>query len=78
MEGFGTNVIGGAIARVLATFGNEEARRAIELTEKIRQAELGGEIRVRVDQDGRVSSVSGVTVNPRVPINIDAGITMMD
>jgi len=77
-EGWGTDVIGGSIARVLAVFGNEEARRAIELTEKLRQAEVGGEIRVRVDQDGRLSSVSGVTVNPRIPINVDAGLTMMD
>lgn len=78
MEGWGTDVIGGSIARVLAVFGNEEARRAIEMTEKLRQAEVGGEIRVRIDQDGRLSSVSGITVNPRIPINVDAGLTMMD
>lgn len=77
MEGFGTDVIGGAIAKTLSFFGNEEARRAVELTEKLKQAEIGGEIRIRVDQDGRMSSVSGSTNNPRVPMNVDAGYSMM-
>lgn len=77
MEGFGTDVIGGTIAKTLAFFGNEEARRAVELTEKIKQAEIGGEIRVRVDQDGRVSSVSASASNPRVPMTVDAGYTMV-
>lgn len=40
--------------------------------------QVGGEIRVRVDQDGRVTSVSGTTTNPRVPINVDGGIMMMN
>lgn len=77
MEGFGTDVIGGAIAKTLAFFGNEEARRAVELTEKLKQAEIGGEITVRVDQDGRVTSVRATTSNPRVPMNVDAGMTMV-
>lgn len=77
MEGVGTDVIGGAIAKTLAFFGNEEARRAVEVTEKLKQAEIGGEIRVRVDQDGRVSSVSATTNNPRIPMNVDAGMTMI-
>lgn len=77
MEGFGTDVIGGAIAKTLAFFGNEEARRAVELNEKLKQAEIGGEIRVRVDQDGRVASVHASTSNPRVPMNVDAGMTMV-
>ncbi|MQY50181.1 phage tail tape measure protein [Rhodocyclus gracilis] len=40
-------------------------------------ATVGGEIRVRVDQDGRVSSVAASTSNPRVPLNVDAGRTMV-
>lgn len=38
---------------------------------------VGGDIRIRVDQDGRVSSVSAATTNNRVPMNVDAGFTMM-
>lgn len=37
---------------------------------------INGQIRVRVDQDGRVTSVTGSTGNPRVPLNVDAGFTM--
>lgn len=40
------------------------------------EAKVGGEIRVRVDQEGRVSSVSASSRNPRVPMNVDAGQTM--
>lgn len=41
------------------------------------EAKVDGEIRVRVDQDGRVTSVSATTGNPRVPMNVDAGRTMV-
>lgn len=41
------------------------------------EAKVDGEIRVRVDQDGRVTSVSATTGNPRVPVNVDAGRTMV-
>lgn len=76
-EGMGTDVIGGAIAKTLAFFGNEEAQRAVAMTEKLKQAEVGGEIRVKVDQDGRLTSVSARTTNPRVPMNVDAGYGMV-
>lgn len=77
MEGFGTDVIGGAIAKTLAFFGNEDARRAVELTEKFKQAEFKGDVNIRVTQDGRVSSVSASTSNPRVPMSVDAGQSMV-
>lgn len=38
---------------------------------------VGGDIRIRVDQDGRLTSVTASTNNPRVPMNVDAGLTMM-
>lgn len=42
------------------------------------ESRVGGEIRVRVDQDGRVSSVSAVSSNPRVPISMtDVGWNMV-
>lgn len=77
MEGFGTDVIGGSIAKILALFGNEQARQAVELNEKLAQTKIGGEIRVRIDQDGRVSSVSTSTANSNVPLNVDAGYSMV-
>jgi TP901 family phage tail tape measure protein len=72
MEGVGTDVIGGAIARVLAVFGNDQARQSIALTEKIRETEIGGKISIEVN-DGRVSSVRAVTGNPFVPLEVDTG-----
>lgn len=75
MEGFGTDVIGGAIAKTLAFFGNEEAKRAVELTEKLKQAEVGGTITVRVE--GSPTSVQAATHNPRVPLHVDAGYSMV-
>lgn len=38
---------------------------------------IDGEIRVRVDQDGRVSSVSAASNLPRLPMNVDAGRSMV-
>jgi hypothetical protein len=42
-----------------------------------RETNVSGEIRVRVDQDARVTSVSGITRNPRVPITADVGYGML-
>lgn len=69
--------IGEGVARVLALFGNEEARRAVELNEKLREAKIGGEVRIRIDQDGRVSSVSARSDNRDVPLSIDGGMMMV-
>ena len=74
-EGVGTDVIGGAIDKTLAFFGNEEARRAVEVTEKLKQTEIGGSILINVRQDGSVSSVQASTKNPRIPMNVDSGQT---
>lgn len=41
------------------------------------EAQVGGEIRIRVDQDARVSSISASSTNTRVPMNVDAGRTMV-
>ena len=37
---------------------------------------VDGEVRIRVDQDGRVSSVAGATNNPNVPFNVYNGYNM--
>ncbi|MDO8933777.1 MAG: hypothetical protein Q7U97_15395, partial [Rhodocyclaceae bacterium] len=76
-EGVGTDIIGGAIAKTLAFFGNEEARRAVEITQKLEQTKVGGEVRIRLDQDGRASSLSVRSDNPGVPLSIDGGSIMV-
>lgn len=76
-EGLGTDIIGGAIAKTLAFFGNEDARRAVELTQKLEQTKVGGEVRIRLDQDGRASSLSVRSDNPGVPLSIDGGSVMV-
>ena len=69
--------IGEGVARVLALFGNEEARRAVEINYKLRDAKIGGEVRIRIDQDGRVSSMSARSDNRDVPLSVDGGMMMV-
>lgn len=68
--------IGASVARVLAFFGNEEARRAVEISAKLEQAKVGGEVRIRIDQDGR-ASVFARSDNRNVPLSVDGGQTMV-
>lgn len=77
-----------ATARVLNMAGNEEARRAIELSTRIDNAgtelarklnsvDLGGTITVRFDGQGR-PIVTGMQANsPGMRINVDTGPTMV-
>ena len=44
----GGDFIGESIARVLATFGNEEAQRSLAMTDALKNAKVGGEVTVRV------------------------------
>ena len=68
--------ISDSIKKALGVFGfNKDADIAARL-ERNRE-ELGGEIRIRVDQEARVTSVTASTNNPRVPMNVDAGQTMV-
>lgn len=79
------NAIGGvssSLKRVLGVFGfNKDADIAARLERN--RAELNGDnelkglIRIRLEQDGRVSSILASTNNPRVPMNVDAGLTMI-
>lgn len=39
---------------------------------------LNGEIRVRVDQDGQISSVSTKSSNPHIPLDVYGGRTMIN
>lgn len=78
MEGFQADVIGKNIAKVMALFGNKNAREALAL-EKIAHAkqEVSGEIRIRIDQDGRASVSSVNSQNSKVKFNAHAGPTMV-
>jgi TP901 family phage tail tape measure protein len=73
----GGNAIGAVIAKTLALFGNEEARRAVELTEKLKSAEIGGTITIKVDQEGRASVASVKPSQPSVRFNVHSGPYMM-
>jgi hypothetical protein len=68
--------IGASVAKVLAFFGNEEARRAVEISAKLEQANVGGEVRIRIDQDGR-ASIFARSDNRNVPFSVDGGQTMV-
>lgn len=75
------NSIGSGIAHVLALFGNKEARAALA-SEKISHAkqEVRGEIRIRVDSEGRASVDSVDSVNSQnrgIKFNAYAGHTMV-
>lgn len=67
--------IGEGVAKVLAFFGNEDAKRAVAMTEKLQQTKVGGEIRIKVDSDGR-AQVRAISDNSRVPMSVDAGLVM--
>lgn len=73
----GGDAIGSAIAKTLAFFGNEEARRAVEMTEKLKAAEIGGAITIKIDQDGRASVSDLKPSQPGVRFNVHSGPYMM-
>ena len=75
MEGFGADVIGGSIVKILALLGNADARETIAMNK--RAEELLGKISIQVN-DGRVTSVTASTNLPRLPMNVDAGRSMVN
>jgi TP901 family phage tail tape measure protein len=80
--------VGEGVARVLALFGNEDARRAIETTEKFRAAgaeladkisstDLGGTLNIRIDSTAP-ARVTGMNTNaPGMRMNVDTGPVMV-
>lgn len=70
------DAIGSGIAKTLAFFGNEEAKRAVAVTEKLNSAKVGGTISIKIDSEGRPRVHQVKSSNPRVPINVNTGITM--
>lgn len=69
-------VIGSGVAKTLAFFGNEDAKRAITLTEKLKDTKVGGEIHVKIDSEGRPRQVQATSRNAAVPIRASVGHTM--
>jgi hypothetical protein len=82
------DTVGEGIARVLALFGNEDAKRAIETTEKYRTAaadfankisstDLGGTLTIKIDSHAP-ARVTGMSANsPGMRLNVDTGPTMV-
>ena len=74
MEGFGTDVIGGAIAKTLAFFGNETAKQAVALTETLKQAEIKAKLDININ--GAPASVTATSKTPNLSMNVDNGYLM--
>lgn len=72
----GGDAIGSAIAKTLAFFGNEEARRFVAINEKLKSAEVGGTITIKFDENGRPRVGSLRPSNPNVKLNVDSGLVM--
>lgn len=73
----GGNAIGAVIAKTLALFGNEEAQRAVEMNEKLKATQIGGDIRIVIDQEGRAAVASVKTSQPSVRFDVHSGPYMM-
>jgi len=66
------NGIGESIAQALAFFGNDEAQAAIDANAKAKNA---GTLSIKVDQEGRIRSVTPQRGPDGPEINVDLGIT---
>ena len=74
-EGFQTDVIGAISASIAAIF-SDEARNAIAINREMKRADIGGDISIKIDQDGRASVTSVKPSQPGVRFNVHAGPTM--
>ena len=62
------------MTRLNAFFGDDNAKAALAMAQK---REVNGVIRVRVDQDGRVSSITARSENSGISMNVDPGYSMV-
>ncbi len=58
--------------------GGGETSLGSLLYDVLNRSKVGGEIRIHVDQDGRVTSVTGSTENPNVPMFVEDGRMMVN
>lgn len=59
--------VGGGIARILALFGNENAKQALAINEKLKNTELGGTMKIVVETSaGASATVTAAPTNPRL------------
>ncbi|HEX7124680.1 MAG TPA: phage tail tape measure protein [Thermodesulfobacteriota bacterium] len=67
--------LGEAITRALAAFGHEESRLALAAVEQARRLE--GELRIRIDSEGRPRVESMSTSSRDFALDVDAGLVMV-
>lgn len=67
--------LGGALAKVLAVFGNEEAQRAVAVREALEQTKVGGEITVRVQGNPNLAVQAEVRPFNNTRMRSDVGHT---
>lgn len=67
-------LIGGAIGNWLGEQAGEAISKSMAAAEP---AKVGGEVNIRIHQDGRAGLQSVRSTNPRVPLNVDVGRTMV-
>lgn len=70
------NAIGETVDKVMSLFSSQESEKTTALTERLRTAEIGGTINIKVDSEGRASVTNVVPSNKNVRLNVDAGMTM--
>lgn len=69
----------GGTALVTATknYDMQQLNQILRGIDHAEKTKVGGEIRVKVDQDGRVASVHAISSNANIPMRVDAGMTMV-
>jgi TP901 family phage tail tape measure protein len=75
LEGTGTDVVGPIAARVWSMFGSEDAKRAIELTNKLKDTPLSGTINIQVSSTAGVNATVKAAPAARSPLSMPVGAT---
>lgn len=69
------NTIGAGIHKVLALFGSEDSKRAIELTNKLKDTPLSGTINIQVSSTAGVNATVKAAPAARSPLSMPVGAT---
>lgn len=73
----GGDLIGESIARVLATFGNEEAQRSLAVNEALKNAKIGGDFNLRITSAPGLNVQADTKPLPGTRMRTDLGQTNM-
>lgn len=68
---------GTALLTATKNYDMQQLNQVLRGIEHAQQSKMSGEIRVKVDQDGRVASVRATSSNASIPMRVDAGMTMV-